>query len=607
MAYLKNEKRRFNRNGVSSKGVTMTKFKKSITVLLSVLGIGTTIIGFSACSDETPPDKGCGVYGKYVNYVLNADGNSYTIEMFNSSIIQDFDKYEDFEKEYDDLMAKTDELVIPATYNGKSVTAVGNYAFASCSFTKVVLPDTIKTVGFNAFSNCDNLNSVVVGSSVSSIGFGAFTDCYKLVEVYNRSTLTIEKGSTGNGSVAKYAKDVYVGEYTSKLSSDKNGFVTYTSGADKILVNYYGGIFNPVLPDGITEINAYAFAGYDQLRSVTIPTSLKKIQANAFYRCNKMERAYIPDLESWCEVELEDYSANPMNYATTTYVGGKKLTSLTLPQTLKEIKPYTFYNIEGITEVTIPASVEKIGDNAFAWCPDLQTVNLGNSLKEIGKSAFYGCKMLTGVYLPSSLEAIKDRAFAQSGLTGISLPDTTISLGVGVFESCASLTEAELGGVQNIPKETFYGCQSLSEITFSQAVETIAYFAFADCDAIESVSLPATLKTIDECAFWGCDNLLTLTIPDEVYYVGMGAFEYCISLTQVVVGSGVRTLDSYAFYGCSDLQEVFYKGDKNAFNGVTVGGNNDDFNEATLYYYSETTPETDGNFWYYSNGEIKKY
>ena len=239
----------------------MIRLKKTIFALLAV-GITASVVGFSACSDEPAPDKGCGVYGKYVNYVLNSDGNSYTIEMFNSSIIQSFGKYEDFEKEYDDLMAKTDELVIPATYNGKEVTGVGNYAFASCSFTKVVLPDTIKTIGFNAFTDCDNLNSVVVGSSVSSIGFGAFNDCYKLVEVYNRSSLSIQKGATTHGSIAQYAMDVYTSDYDSKLISDQNGFVTYTSGEDKILVNYYGGIFNPVLPQGITEINAYAFAGY---------------------------------------------------------------------------------------------------------------------------------------------------------------------------------------------------------------------------------------------------------------------------------------------------------------------------------------------------------
>ena len=378
------------------------------------------------------------------------------------------------------------------------------------------------------------------------------------MEVYNRSNLAFEKGSTNNGSVAQYAKDVYTSEYTTKLSVDNDGFVTYLSGEDKVLVNYYGGIFNPIIPQGITEINAYAFAGYDQLRSVTIPASLKKIQANAFYRCNKMERAYILDLDAWCEMELEDHTANPMNYATKTFVEGQELTSLTLPQNLTEIKPYLFYNMEGITEVTIPSSVEKIGDKAFSWCSDLQTVNLNNSLKEIGENAFYGCGKISGVYLPESLEKIGARAFAQSGLTGISLPENdALSLGIGVFESCASLVEAELGNLTTIPKETFYSCAQLSEVTLPNALETIAYFAFGDCDALESISLPATLKVIDECAFWGCDNLLSLVIPDAVYYVGMGAFEYCVSLAQVVVGSAVKTLDSYAFYGCEALEEVF--------------------------------------------------
>ena len=504
-------------------------------------------------------------------------------------------------------MAKTEELVIPATYNGKSVTGIGNYAFASCSFTKVVLPDTIKNIGFNAFSKCDNLNSVVVGSSVSSIGFGAFADCYKLVEVYNRSSLSIQKGSTQNGSIAQYAMDVYTSEYTSKLSSDKNGFVTYTDGSDKILVNYYGGIFNPVLPQDITEINAYAFAGYDQLRSVTIPSSLKKIQANAFYRCNQMERAYITDLASWCEVELEDYTANPMNYATRIFIEGQEKTSLTLPQTLTEIKPYTFYNMEGIMELTLPSTVEKIGKSAFSWCPDLQTVNLNNTLQEIGDGAFNGCKNLNGIYLPESLERIGARAFAQSGLTGISLPKNILSLGNGGFEHCKSLAEVELGGLKDIPKEAFQYCTLLKEIIFSENVETIGASAFLYCNEMQSISLPTTLKRIDNDAFLFCEKLTAITIPDTVSYVGMGAFAHCTSLTKVVVGSGVETIEGYAFDSCEALVEVFYKGDEESFKRITVGGNNQPFDQATLYYYSETTPETEGNFWYYDNSEIKKY
>lgn len=584
----------------------MTKIKKSIIALFAV-GLSTALIGFSACSDDAPADKGCGAYGKYVNYVLNADGNSYTVEMFNSQMIQSYDSYEDFETAKRSIMSITDELVIPATYDGKPVTAVGNYAFASCSFTKLVLPDTIKTVGFNAFSDCDNLNAVVIGQSVTSIGFGAFADCYKLVEVYNRSQIDIQKGASTNGGVGAYAMEIYEDSYQTKLSTDKNGFVTYTMGADKILVNYYGGKFNAVLPDDITEINAYAFAGYDQLRSVSLPNSLKKIQANAFYRCNKMERAYITDLASWCEVELEGPSANPMNYATQMFIGGEELNGLQLPQTLTEIKAYSFYNWEGVSEVTIPASVTKIGKSAFAWCPDLNTVNLNSTLNTIDTGAFYGCKKLTGIYLPNGLQNLQDRVFAESGLTGVALPETLTSMGQGVFSGCVSLIEADLGGVTNIPKETFYGCERLSEVTLSEGVKTIAYFAFGDCDALAGISLPATLESIDESAFWGCDNLLSVTIPDNVRYVGMGAFEYCIALEQVVVGSGVKTLDSYAFYGCDKLTDIFYKGNESSFNAITVGGNNEPFDKATVYFYSETTPSEEGNFWYYKDGVVTKY
>ena len=75
----------------------------------------------------------------------------------------------------------------------------------------------------------------------------------------------------------------------------------------------------------------------------------------------------------------------------------------------------------------------------------------------------------------------------------------------------------------------------------------------------------------------------------------------------MVVGSGVKTLDSYAFYGCDKLTDIFYKGNESAFKAVTVGGNNEPFEEATVYFYSETTPSEEGNFWYYKDGVVTKY
>ena len=135
--------------------------------------------------------------------------------------------------------------------------------------TDLVIPNTVTKINDYAFSGCSSLTSVVIPDSVMSIGEDAFKYCYKLVEVYNLSALTITAGSSNNGYVGGYAKNIYTSLDTpSKLSTDSNGYVIYTDGTDKILVGYTGSETELVLPDGITEINNYAFYKCSSLTSV---------------------------------------------------------------------------------------------------------------------------------------------------------------------------------------------------------------------------------------------------------------------------------------------------------------------------------------------------
>ena len=147
-----------------------------------------------------------------------------------------------------------------------------------------------------AFYNCTGLTSVTIGNSVTSIGSSAFQYCYRLVEVYNKSSLTITAGSSNNGYVAYYAKNVYTTEDGSKLSTDENGYVIYTNGEERILVAYQGNETNLILPDGITAINKYAFYYCSGLTSVTIPNSITSIDDYAFYNCSGLTSVTIPDI-----------------------------------------------------------------------------------------------------------------------------------------------------------------------------------------------------------------------------------------------------------------------------------------------------------------------
>ena len=265
--------------------------------------------------------------------------------------------------------------------------------------TSITIPDGVTAIPSYAFRGCSSLTSVTIPDSVTSIGDNAFYNCYKLIEVYNKSSLTITAGSSDNGYVAYYAKNVYTNEGGSKLTEEENGYVIYTDGDKKILVAYLGTNTELILPSYITEINQYAFYGCTGLTSITIPNSVTSIGNRAFYNCYKLIEVY--NKSSLTITAGSSDNGYVAYYAKNVYTneGGSKLTEeengyviytdgdkkilvaylgtnteLILPSYITEINQYAFYGCTGLTSVTIPDSVKSIGREAFAGCTGLTSV-----------------------------------------------------------------------------------------------------------------------------------------------------------------------------------------------------------------------------------------
>ena len=428
-----------------------------------------------------------------------------------------------------------------------SVTSIGNQAFNGCSgLTKIighanavsavakqctskafeVVVTGVTSIGERAFTDCIGLTSVTIGSGVTSIGSWAFEGCYRLIEVFNKSSLTISSGSNNNGYVAYYAKNVYTTEGGSKLATDENGYVIYTDGDEKILVAYTGTETDITLPSDITQILNYAFYNCSDLMSVTIPNSVTSIGNYAFYNCSS-------------------------------------LTSVTIGNSVTSIGSFAFSDCKRLTSITIPNGVTSIGDGAFSRCSGLTSIAIPDSVTIIGRVAFsntgwywkqpdglvYAGKVAyeykgtmssnTSIVIKEGTLGIADSAFSGcSGLTSITIPNSVTSIGKLAFSGCRGLTSVTIGNsVTSIGKEAFRGCTGLTTVNWNATKCTSAgssdYPIFSGCTNLKTVNIGENVKTIPSYAFRDCSGLTSVTIPDSVTSIGAGAFSGCYRLVEV--------------------------------------------------------------------------
>ncbi len=221
-----------------------------------------------------------------------------------------------------------------------------------------------------------------------------------------------------------------------------------------------------------------------------------------------------------------------------------------------------FARSEKLTGITLPRSLEAIGDSAFFGCDNLASVTFeggtlsgGSRLKTIGKSAFADCKGLSAFTIPDSVSCIDDTAFTGcSGLTDIALPGGLSYLGEGVFSDCASLTGVSIPeGIDKLRGGLFAGCLSLESVDIPDSVGSIGTAVFSDCSSLNSIALPRGITNIPDYAFWRCESLTAIRIPEGVTNIGEFAFYWCDALESITLPEGTASIGQEAFAWCTAL------------------------------------------------------
>ncbi len=272
-------------------------------------------------------------------------------------------------------------VTIPATvYHGGityNVIGIDNYAFENCFYvTSINIPNTVTSIGINAFHNCESLSTIVWGNSVQYIGNYAFSYCSSLTAINIPNSVT----SIGNSSF----------DHCTAATTINIGNSVTTIGADA----FWGcsGAITLTIGNAVTNIGNGAFDGCIGISSVNIPASVSYIGASAFYDCSGISyTSFGGTINNWLNIVFDGTYSNPVYYSRSLYIGDSVVRSVSIPDGVTSIKYNTFCGMDSLLDVSIPNSIISIDHYAFFNCTGLTKIEIPSSVNNIGYRAFYGC------------------------------------------------------------------------------------------------------------------------------------------------------------------------------------------------------------------------
>lgn len=252
---------------------------------------------------------------------------------------------------------------------------------------------------------------------------------------------------------------------------------------------------------------------------------------------------------------MTDYNS-PNN--TPWYSYRNDITSVVIEEGITTVGKNAFRECKNITTASIAASVVKLGESCFEECQYLTTFSIaaGSNLKTMDKFVFFNAYRLKTISLPEGLESIGERAFYYVGTNADS-----------------KLTEITLpASLKTINNKAFINCNKLERVIFSNSsvLEKIDYSAFENCTSLTSISIPESVTTIGGSAFKGCSSLTTVNIPSGVTVINSSLFEDCKKLTSISLSKNVTAINAYAFYGCSELTSFSFGKNADGTSNISV-------------------------------------
>ena len=424
-----------------------------------------------------------------------------------------------------------ENLVIPA-----GVTDIAQGAFDGCGAIKnVVIPEGVTTIKDYTFRGCTGLESITVPSTVTRIaGNYTFQNCKALNAVHIPDVAAWCNITFDNENVNPlyFAHNLYL---TNSLIPTTT--ITIPNTVTAIKPYAFAGLSNDVvIPSTVTSIGNYAFY-YSSMTNATLSEGLLSIGNYAFTNNPNLAAVDLPD-------SLTSIGTFVFNNCTA-------LRDVEIGTGLTAIGNYDFYQC-AIEELTIPANIVTIGNDAFDMCKRLETLNLNQGLVTIGNAAFGTNTSLKRVTIPDTVTTIGSYAFGTcTSLEWVDIPASVTAIGSYAFEKnnefvtnitdlsawCRIQFNGTSGQFYSNPTERghklYLNGELITDLVIPDGVTSIPAGAFDRCTYIESVTIPDSVTTIGKYAFRGSNNIETVTIGSGVTAIGDNAFTECTGLREV--------------------------------------------------------------------------
>ena len=522
----------------------------------------------------------------------------------------------------------TGHVVVPSSLGGFPVVGIGKRAFSSCFILEgVTIPEGVTAIGEDAFAYCYKLEDVTIPEGVVAIGEYAFGHCSKLEGV------TIPESVTSIGQFAFQwcggLKSVHISDLAKWCQIKFGDRANPLYQAHELYLNGEH-VTKLVIPEGVTSIGSYAFAGCSGLTEVMFPNSVTNIGGVAFMDCSGLMELALP--------------GSVVEIGTSAFRGCSGLTEVEIPHGVKAIGGGVFSDCSSLTKITvepgnenyvsqngllltkdgktlkegvngtvvIPSSVTRINNFAFSGRDSLTQVTIPNGIREIGWFAFSGCDSLTKVVIPSSVVNIEPRAFVSSGLTSIAVEEGnefySSRNGMLLSKDGTTLIQGVNGEVEFPPcvrmigEMAFMRCSGLTRLVIPDSVTNIASKAFAYYRGLTDAWLPRHLEgKFSANVFEDCGNM-TLHYYDRAYTVTFQTEEGVVEQRQCPAGASIGTLPptpTHAGYA--------FEGWWTAVDGEQVTGETVVTNDVTYYAKWRGTAAVDDYTYTYSvlNGQAE--